>query len=94
MDRHKPYITRCGIYRGPKLSIFRIDPTTGSDAIDRKPDTGVENVTKNAVFWWFNLKLMVLTLRYRFEILIRVVWSSNSTFTKISSKMNGTKLVI
>ena len=49
-DIDESYITGRRIFRGPILSIFQIDPTTGSDAIVQKPDTGRKNGRKTAVF--------------------------------------------
>ena len=49
-DIDESYITGREILRGSTTSIFRIDPTTGSDAIVRKPDTGRKNGRKTAVF--------------------------------------------
>ena len=49
-DIDKLYITGREIFRGPTLFIFRIEPTTGSDAIVQKPDTGRKIGRKTAVF--------------------------------------------
>ena len=57
MDIDESYITESGIFRGPILSIFQIDPTTDSDAIVQKPDTGRKNVRKTAVFDGFSNNL-------------------------------------
>ena len=66
------------------------DLTTLSDAMDGKPDTGQ---SENAVPWMFDIKLTVLLLRYGLAILIRVEWSSDTRFIKVSRKMICTKLV-
>ena len=83
-----------GIYLGRTLSNFRIIPTTGLDGIGRKPDTGRESIVKNAVFWWFSIKLTVLMVRYRVEIFIQVVRDGIAHFVRVSRETAHSKLVI
>ena len=82
-----------GIFLRRFLTYFESDPTTLSDGMDGKPDTGRKNLQKNAVFWQFDIKLTVLMLRYGLAILIQVEWSSDTLFVKVSRKMDCTKLV-
>ena len=62
---------RSELYREMSRNRLKVGPSTRSDVMDKKPDTGRENVVKTPFFWWFNIKLTVLTLRYRLEILMQ-----------------------
>ena len=75
---------RSEIYRGMSRNRLEVATTNISDGMDGKPDTGRENIEKNTDFWWFYIKLTMLMLRYELEILIRVVWSTNTNCVKIS----------
>ena len=58
-----------GIYQGRLLSIFRDRPTDRPDAIVRKPDTGRKKHEKIVIFSMFSIKLRLLEVRYRLDVL-------------------------
>ena len=68
-----------GIFLQRFLTYFESDPTTLSDGMDGKPDTGQ---SENAVFG----SLTLLLLRCGLAILIQVEWGSDTYFIKVLRK--------
>ena len=83
-----------GIFLRRLLTKFRSEPTTRSDGIGRKPDTGRDSIMKNAVFWWFSIKLTVLMVIYRVEIFNQVVRDNIAHFVQVLAETAHCKLVI